>query len=811
MSVEFSDSCFELGSCYFRWQPLCKFTPYKLRVNKIAFCLYGGPTAFFDASAHCIYITSASGYKLYSTIKLENTIKFGPFWTLDEHLVIISHGMYVYIYGIDGSKIKSYRLVSSDDAIDCRLTNQVNTNGSLVVAKSNLEFQVFYHVQVDEYISINANVLREDMFDSEILIWCTAYDDDKSLKIIFAHKHTIYTTDIQGVIEHRIPQISNNNSRIKMMESCLDRKLICLVTDRNYVFIMSSDLQAVFSSIILEGIDNGFTVRNLHWASPKAICISIADETSSQLILVGKDEKQKRFKINESCPYFLVSEFNGLTFIYDDNRFFLEQVPPLYASIIQNSKDSISIAYDKYMNNDEDCFMLLKKYNLTQENNFSESVQHLMACALFVTQIEKQYEFLKKAEFAYRYAFLATHQSPYQRLNLNDCIQILQILNKLRSAEYDIPLTYNQFTQVGIDVLFEKLQRRQHNEMINMLCKNLPNIGGMRDNLMLRWIYYQINNISISDEQILENVLTTEDHAVLCFSTLSNYAVKFGRTDLALQLINKEPDDTKRIKGLLVLHKYEQAMNLALSVGNPEQIQNALRVVDEASDRKQYHSLLHKLQISLLSIPDLKISLCNEDICADFAISKALSNVQNKMKSPGKSIKEDDILQLVKSLSNKPDESSYIQILNHELALMNFYRLYDIKNCYSATQALEYLFNNGNLNAAQELRKISKMSNKVYNVISIQSMIKRQDILSILKVTKSVARQIGLPFLVKMLVNANFPLEAEHFLEFSKDTREKLECLIALRDYKSAADLALHLNDDDLMQRIVHLTVSNSI
>lgn len=354
-------------------------------------------------------------------------------------------------------------------------------------------------------------------------------------------------------------------------------------------------VRKLFDKVLLEydTSNESSTPYMIEWAGNDAIILSLRDEIK----LIGPDQisisffydivDQEDFDLDqllrespESDLSFTIpiikSEPDGLRIITSNKVEFLTRVPQSSIDIhlVGSTHPSLILL---------DCVSKLREQSLKADTNISllkseKSLREAMSGCLdaVLHEFDPQWQktILKAVSFGKIYDNDYFNAEEYLRV-----VNIIKVLDQIRSSEFGLFLTYEVVTIVGWETVIRMLLRRQEH-LLALKIIGLVQLPDLTNLVYSHWCCSKIRKeLNLSDYELFKIVakklislekFTPGDMKRNHISVLdiSNVAYQEGRVDLCKLLINLEPSMLAKMKEYLMIEETELALVKTFQAGD---------------------------------------------------------------------------------------------------------------------------------------------------------------------------------------------------------------------------------------------------
>lgn len=557
---------------------------------------------------------------------------------------------------------------------------------------------------------------------------------------------------------------------IRMMSVSFNNRHIALCTNTGILWMGTSDLRTKYCEF-----NTGRTEmpKQIEW------CIDADDPMKAEalvitypsiLLIVGINGDSNIYTYDPAI--FLVPEMDGVRVLTNGYHEFIQKVPRCVSNIFGISiSEPSSFLFESHRKfcershqSDEYLCLILDKIQI--------AVSECIEAAGYEFDTETQKSLIKAAHFGK--GFIKGH-------NPDDYIRIckmLRVVNALRHIAIGIPLTINQFLHLTPIVVLDRLVFRKHYGLAIELAKHL-NLSESR--ILEHWAYHKIMNEK-SDAEVIQKIAEKfRDPASLgiSFCTIAKKAEEVGKTKLAIQLLELEPDQSLQVPLLLKLNENKKALLAATQSGDTNLIYMVLMQLKETTPLSKFQMIirefplaqnLYKKYCQLNNVTALKeIHMQEDDFLAQAEVSleealdsyikldSSLIEITNNYKKAHKDVESelsDDHRKLMKQ-----------QKLLEEKYSRAFYGL-------SLHDTIKELLILGDIKSAEKIRSDHKMSDKHFWYLRIEILGSNYQWDELEKLSKLKKSPIGFEPFVDVCLKGKSLTEAKKYIAKCRDDKK---------------------------------------
>ncbi|KRY76815.1 Vacuolar protein sorting-associated protein 16 -like protein, partial [Trichinella pseudospiralis] len=364
----------------------------------------------------------------------------------------------------------------------------------------------------------------------------------------------------------------------------------------------------------------------------------------------------------------------------------------------------------------------------------------------------------------------------------------LRILNAIREINFAMPISYLQLKSLTLPNLINRLIAREQYPLAVSCCRYLRLDSGIGVNrVVMHWASKIVRDKSISDERIVDRIKEkSTEFPDISFASIAEIAAQHKRMDLATKLLNYEKNLERQVFMLMKLNRNEKALSKAAQSKDPELKINAdnfrflLEETDDFIGQALYH--LKASNAPVFDITDKVETLQLAEKCfhlakENFCVSQLCDNIK--------------LLKFQEELAEKFNDSS------------------SLVDC-SLQETVEWLICANECNYVEMAKKEFKISDRQLCWWKMRAFAKASRWQDLENFAKHKKPPIGyLPFIQECMKYSNKEEAQKYFSKVTADDR--LEALIILKNYESAANLAIQQRNEEALNRILSLCSINKL
>ncbi|CAL1533897.1 unnamed protein product [Lymnaea stagnalis] len=764
----------------------------------VAVSTYGGPIALMKDESKTgrvvtnlkpvIGIYTAAG-KVQSQIRWNsgNVVTIG--WSSTEELLCIQEDGVVLVYDMFltfqrtfgmGQEAKDVKILSA------KIFPTVQGSGIAVMTTS---FRIFLISNVDSPRIVR---LAEVPGLNEAPSCWAIVVTDRQVRALVAKGEELFLVDQGGQYQQQQPDLDENSGPITLMAVSFNSKYMALFTQQGFIWIGTADLQKKYCEFNTKSTK---LPDQLVWCGNGAV-VGLWDKL---LLVIGPDKDWIRY--NMDTPVHLVQEEDGLRIIGNETHEFLQKVPTMTEDIFKiGSLKPGAILYEaskEFQNGNQKA----DEYIRMIKEKLDEAVNQCILAAGHEIEPSKQRMLLRAASFGK--CFLTDYR-PEAFVNM---CQMLRVLNQVRHHTVAIPLTYTQLEHLSMPVLIDRLVLRKLFGLAVKICQYLkvPDNEG-RSRIMAHWASFKVQQRE--DEEKLARAISQKllDVPGVSFSEIAGVALKQGKKQLAIKLLDYEARASEQVPLLLEIGQDQAALTKAIDSGDTDLVYTVLlHLKDKQQNPGDFFMMIRSMPIAL----SLYIQYCRQQnlkIVEDLYYQEDNSSDEGNCKVT-RSYLLDHVEERVKLLedamncfhrckndfaSKQTDEQ--IRLLRHQRKLED-----ETGHTYadlSLQKTLYKLTIDGNHQYVEKLRKEFKVPDRRFWIMKIYALAEVQEWGEMEKLSKTKKAPVGIEMFIDACMKERNVGEARKYLP-RVPPELKVKCLIRLRMFREAAEAALENKSED--------------
>ncbi|XP_051787017.1 vacuolar protein sorting-associated protein 16 homolog [Erpetoichthys calabaricus] len=776
-----------------------------LRDCLIAAAPYGGPIALLKGSQRSershsarpvLEMYTSSGVPL-ANFPWKSGIVVDIGWTVSDYLLCIQENGTVLIYDILGNYCRHFNMgsESQNSVTEAKVFHSAYRTGVAILTKA-YRFSVVTNID-DQKIWRLPDV--PGLQTSGLSCW-TVISQDRQTKLVLASGRNIYVLDNDSCTSVTVPGLDPDVSSYFHMSASFNYKYLALYTNTGCIWMGTSNLKEKLGEF-----DCKFHAppKQMVWCRrPRSQQPSVVLMWDRLLLVAGKNNESIQYPLDDEL--YLVPELDGVRIIGSKSHEFLHEVPATCEEIFKIASMApgalLLEAHKEYKKESQKADEYLRE--IKDQNLLPTAVEQCIEAAGFECEPETQKMLLRAASFGK--SFLSNF-SPEKFVTM--CRE-LRVLNAVRDYTVGMPLTYVQFSQLTVQVLIDRLVFRRLYPLAIEICKHLKirEFQGV-SHVLKHWACFKVQQKD-PDEDIAHAInQKLGDTAGISYSEIAAKAYECGRPELAIMLLDFEPQSGEQVPLLLKMKRGQLALNKAIESGDTDLVYTVVMYLKNEMNRRDFFLTLRKHPVAL----SLYRQFCKhqeqdtlKDLYNQEDDHQELANfyVQESYQEAKVEVRVAELQKAVDEYSKARNEFA-AKATEEQIKLLKFQRkLQDETDKpyvdHSLHDTVYNLLLEGSHRHAEQLYKDFKIPDKRYWWLKISALAEKNDWEELEKFSKSKKSPIGYLAFVEVCVKHHNKYEAKKYV--SKVTPElKVKAHLLVGEVEQAADIAIERkNENDL-------------
>ncbi|KRY76814.1 Vacuolar protein sorting-associated protein 16 -like protein, partial [Trichinella pseudospiralis] len=777
----------------------------KFPLNEYAACSFGGNIAILNGDAETrrkyVELYNPSG-KFISKFNWKNDDLLYMNWTRAEDLICVQSSGKVSVYSPSGEeKLRNHFHMGKEalemKIISCQSFHSFGNATGLAVLCKTLRFYLVNDVEQTKLWRT-----REVHGKSTIPSCWVVISKERQTKVICAFDNEIYVLSRELASEQIIPPFTTPVRKYTSVILSPDKEKLAFMSDESLVQICSSD----FKIFHCEFFCTPYAMPcSFYWCTDFAIFVGEGNSYS----LTGLVNDTMNFSCEDSS-FAVCQEPDGLR-IYSRNKHeFIRCVNKSAVEIFRVGSLSpaafLVVAHAEYIANSYKAF----EYIRLILDQLPDAIQTCIDAATHFFDPSIQKRLLLAASFGK--SFVPTVEVDAYT---NAC-RTLRILNAIREINFAMPISYLQLKSLTLPNLINRLIAREQYPLAVSCCRYLRLDSGIGVNrVVMHWASKIVRDKSISDERIVDRIKEkSTEFPDISFASIAEIAAQHKRMDLATKLLNYEKNLERQVFMLMKLNRNEKALSKAAQSKDPE-LKSFEKISDLSLIMRNFPIpfTLYKSFVREINADNFRFLLEETD---DF-IGQALYHLKASNAPVFDITDKVETLQLAEKCFHLAKENFCVSQLCDNIKLLKFQEELAEKfndssslvDC-SLQETVEWLICANECNYVEMAKKEFKISDRQLCWWKMRAFAKASRWQDLENFAKHKKPPIGyLPFIQECMKYSNKEEAQKYFSKVTADDR--LEALIILKNYESAANLAIQQRNEEALNRILSLCSINKL
>lgn len=488
------------------------------------------------------------------------------------------------------------------------------------------------------------------------------------------------------------------------------------------------------------------------------------------LLIVGINGESNIYTYDPAI--FLIPEMDGVRVLSNGLHELIQKVPKCVTNIFGISiSEPSSFLFESHRRfcershqSDEYLCLILEKIDT--------AVAECIEAAGYEFDTDTQKSLIRAAHFGK--GFIKGH-NPDEYIRV---CSIVRVLNAVRKEEIGVPLTMSQFLHLTPTVFLDRLVYRMHYGLAIQIAKHL-NLSESR--ILEHWAHHKIMHEK-NDTEIIQKIAEKfKDPSMLgiSFCTIAKKAEEVGKTKLAIQLLELEPNQSLQVPLLLKLNENKKALLAATQSGDTNLIYMVLMQLKETTPLSKFQMIirefplaqnLYKKYCQLNNVTALKDIYQQED---DFLAQAEMSLEE----AAGSFIKLDSSLIEIANNYKKAHKDVESELCDDHRKLMKQQKSLEEKfarafHGLSLHDTIRELLVLGDFKLAEKIRSEYKMSDKHFWHLRVEILGSNYQWEELEKFSKSKKSPIGYEPFVEVCLKARNLNEARKYIVKCRDDKK---------------------------------------
>ncbi|XP_054162261.1 vacuolar protein sorting-associated protein 16 homolog [Oppia nitens] len=515
------------------------------------------------SNVNSIFIFSSFG-TLLSTIKwTANTLALIE-WSNREDLLCIQDDGIVLVYDIFGNLQNTFTLdqeIRDTKILECKTFHGIHGTG-IAVLTTSYRFFVLNNIN-EPKIRRLAEVPGLAKSPSS---WAVIASNGETI-VLVAKDNDLYSLNAndQSCQPMNTP-FSSPFNEITEMSISFDSTHVALLTDTGILWMGWIDTN--LHNYCEFETKTKTKPQQLLWCANSAV----VGLWKNILLVVGPDKDWLNYVIDQ--PVHMVQEIDGIRIVANDIHEMFQRVSPVVVDIFGIGSIAAGAllleANKEFQRHSHKADEYIRM--IYERNEMEKSVEQCIEAAGHEYGISTQKMLLRAASFGKCFVPKINTQ------NFVQMCQTLRILNAIRHHTIGIPLTYTQLEMLTMETLIDRLILRRNFCLALRIASylKLPDERGAA-RVLGNWALLKVKQTFLDDERIARDISNKLGYSSgISYSDIANKAIEFGRTQLAIKLLDHELRASQQVPLLLKLKQHRLALKRAIESGDTNLIHTVI-------------------------------------------------------------------------------------------------------------------------------------------------------------------------------------------------------------------------------------------
>ncbi|XP_014227020.1 vacuolar protein sorting-associated protein 16 homolog [Trichogramma pretiosum] len=809
MSAMLTADWFPLGKdVYFR-----KFEIYSLNFfnecsseNLLVAAPYGGSIAVtknpkklvkIKGSAKTIISLYSSSGNLTAKIHWTSGQLIAMGWSHQEDLLCIQEDGMVLMYDMFGTYQHTFSM--GDEAKETKVAEakffpSLDSTGVAILTSAH---RIFLVNNVSEPKVRKISDLPK--FGGTMDSWCIVRQERDSV-VIMANQEGIHQ------LHHSYSPIStpyhklfnNKVNTVTAMSVSGNSRHIALYANTGFLYLGSADLKEKYHEFNTNIKD---TVTEIAWCGSEAV-VCCWDKT---MMIIGCSKDGDTIAYSYDGLIRLITEIDCVRVLTATSHELIQKVPKVVQKIFRiNSTDPASYLLEASKQFEKESHKADSYIDLIKDK-LEVAVTDCINAASHEFDFHTQKLLMKAAQYGKGFS------KNFNSDQFVDMCRTLRVLNAVRHPKIGIPLTYIQLNKLTYQVMLDRLVARRHYYLAIQIAKHLKlsEIDG-ESRILAHWACYKVKQTQLDKEQIAEEIADKLGYTPgVSYSEIAVRAADYGRKQLAIKLIDYEPNAHLQVPLLLRLGEERTALKKAVESGNTDLVYTVILHLRE-------HKPLSDFQMSIMHCPlamTLYIKYCrnhNRETLRDIYnqyddyYSQALwfvrESYQDSTSRDAMLKSAYDNFKLAKCDTNASLTDEQIKLLRYQRSLEE--TLHESVVGKSLHDTIKMLLMNNEIKLADKLKSEYKVHDRRYWWLRIQCLADQNSWMELERFSKVKKSPIGYEPFIDQCLKYKKDMEAMKYLPRVRDDL-KVKYFVKLNMFLEAAQVAVEQKDPNAMDFVM--------
>ena len=420
---------------------------------------------------------------------------------------------------------------------------------------------------------------------------------------------------------------------------------------------------------------------------------------------------------------------------------------------------------------------------IVKRDDIELAVNQCINAAACSTKPKLQKGLLRAA--SYGKCFLA-HDAPQHYVEM---CKTLRVLNEIQSFRVGIPLTYQQLHSLTIKGLIKRLVRMRLYYLALPIVEYLKIPGGQQM-VLSHWAMDKVKRSRETDDVIADAIFKRVGPTdSISYASVANEAKNYGRTELAIKLLDYEPRSAEQVPALMRMNRFTNAIEKAIESGDMDLVHTVIVLMESKQTPKDFINTLKDYPVAcawyakwrlLTDTEKLRDHFYTQD---DFAAS-ALLSIQEHEHNGMLDAKVKNLESINRHFVDAGKEFES-RLTKEQIALISRQKTLSTKSPdiigQNVNGTISLLIQSALFNDADSVRKEFKISDKKFWFLKVRGLALTRNWAELEKFARGKKSPIGYGPFVKACIDNNNKAEAIKYIE--RVTKEEQVIIHILQKY----------------------------
>lgn len=432
------------------------------------------------------------------------------------------------------------------------------------------------------------HTILESMLDPSS--WAVMIEDRKTTCLIAREQELFKVKQDENICSGVIFSLDTDYKAIRFISVSFNNRHIAMCTNTGVLWMGSSDLRTKYCEFNTGRIEMPKQIEWLMDTDDLLKAEALVITYNSFLLVVGINGESNIYSYSESAIS-IIPEMDGVRVLTSNYHEFIQKVPKSVGNIfgisISEPSSFLFESHRKFVErshqSDEYLCLIMDKIDV--------AVDECIQASGFEFDSETQKSLISAAHFGKGFI------NGYNPDEYIKTCKILRVLNAIRNEEIGIPLTITQFFHLTPAVLIDRLVFRKLYSLAIQISKHL-NLSESR--IMEHWAYHKIM-YEKNDTEIIQKIAEKFANALnlgISFCTIAKKAEEIGKTKLAIELLELEPNQSLKVPLLLKLGESRKALIAATQSGDSDLIYMVLMQLKDTTPLSKFQMIIREFPLA---------------------------------------------------------------------------------------------------------------------------------------------------------------------------------------------------------------------